>query len=361
MAETQEIQKREENLPALRPARLPYHPIIKKEFGYDEHAWKALVEAIFPSAKTSESVRLALSYCRARKLDPFKRCIHIIPIWDSNKRCEVDTIWPGIGELRTTAHRTGVYAGRDKTEFGPMIEEAWGGGNETVTIKFPEWAQVTVYRMVKKQRVAYAGPQMYWMETFSSVKSGAPNSMWRKRPRGQLDKCAEAAALRAAFPEEVGNDYIDAEAHTGTEQRKSFEAAQENASRMIAAESGSEPIDTNFESDPPCAECKGDPPDLDSDEDTQAKVEAAKKALREAEANAKPAKGKGKKDKSVKSKYHCNNNKCGINFDEDPASNPVKGWQCPKCLIWGVSLNHPEAEPAWSKDNVPDPSITQEP
>ena len=31
--------------------------------------------------------------------------------------------------------------------------------------------------------------------------------MWKKRPRGQLDKAAEAAALRAAFPEELGNDY----------------------------------------------------------------------------------------------------------------------------------------------------------
>ena len=31
--------------------------------------------------------------------------------------------------------------------------------------------------------------------------------MWGKRPRGQLDKCVEAAALRKAFPEELGNVY----------------------------------------------------------------------------------------------------------------------------------------------------------
>ena len=350
MTETQEIEKSEENLPALRPARLPYHPIILKEFGYDKHAWKALVEAIFPAAQTPESIRLALSYCKARKLDPFKRCIHIVPIWDSKKRCLVDTVWPGIGELRTTAHRTGVYAGRDKTEFGPIIEDHWGGDNDKVTVSFPEWAQVTVYRIVKGTRVAYAGPQVYWRETFASIKSGAPNSMWCKRPRGQLDKCAEAAALRSAFPEEVGNDYIDAEAH-GPAQGKSFDEAQENASRMIAAESGSEPIDADFES-----KTLPDPPETDKDEDTQAKVDAAKKKLREAEAEAKAKKGKGKqtkakKDKSAKSKYTC---KCGHNFDVANATDVVKGNQCPKCFSFNVTINNPE------KESEIDPDITEE-
>ena len=31
--------------------------------------------------------------------------------------------------------------------------------------------------------------------------------MWKQRPYGQLEKCAEAAALRKAFPEELGNEY----------------------------------------------------------------------------------------------------------------------------------------------------------
>ena len=190
--------------------RLPYHPAIQERFGIDKSDWMALTTAIFPNAQTTESIVLALAYCKARKLDVFKRCIHIVPIWDSQKRCLVDTVWPGIGELRTTAHRTGCYAGRDKTELGPMIEETWDGN---VKVKFPQWAQVTVYRNIKGKRVAFAGPQVYWLETYGSHKGGAPNSMWQRRPIGQIDKCAEAAALRSAFPEEVGNDYIDAEAH----------------------------------------------------------------------------------------------------------------------------------------------------
>ena len=35
--------------------------------------------------------------------------------------------------------------------------------------------------------------------------------MWKTRKYAQLEKCTEAAALRSAFPEEIGNDYIGEE------------------------------------------------------------------------------------------------------------------------------------------------------
>src|SRR5690348_581336 len=64
--------------------RLPYHPAIEERFGVKAAEWKALVEAVFPLAQSVDSVVLALSYCKARKLDPFKRVVHIVPIWDKN-------------------------------------------------------------------------------------------------------------------------------------------------------------------------------------------------------------------------------------------------------------------------------------
>lgn len=191
-------------LAVFREARLPYHPAIEERFGIDKAGWKALTDAIFPLATSTDSVVLALSYCRARKLDPFKRCVHIVPVWSSEQQKMVDTVWPGIGELRTTAFRTSLYAGRDEAEFGPDVTRKL----DDVEITFPEWCRITVYRICNGQAVAFAGPRVYWLETYATAKRNtvAPNAMWRRRVRGQIEKCAEAAALRAAFPEEIGDD-----------------------------------------------------------------------------------------------------------------------------------------------------------
>ena len=74
------------NLPAIAAERLPYHPAIQERFDIDRSQWRALVEAVFPLAQTIDSIILALSYCRARKLDPFKKNVHIVPIWSSTAR-----------------------------------------------------------------------------------------------------------------------------------------------------------------------------------------------------------------------------------------------------------------------------------
>lgn len=193
----------------FRPPRLPFHPEIEKRFGIEKAEWKALVEAVFPLATSVDSVVLALSYCKARNLDPFKRNIHIVPIWNKQLNRMVDTVWPGIGELRTTAFRTRQYAGRGETVYGPDITKKVG----TVELTFPEWAQVTVNRLVEDKVVSFTGPRVYWMETYAQVGRNdvSPNAMWARRTRGQLEKCAEAAALRAAFPEELGNEYTSDE------------------------------------------------------------------------------------------------------------------------------------------------------
>lgn len=165
--------------------------------------WKVLKETIFPDAK-DQSILMAVDYCKVRGLDILKRPVHLVPIWNSDKKCMIDSVWQGISEIRTTAMRTKEYAGIDETVFGEDVTQDVGG----VMVTFPKYAQVTVYRMIAGQRVAFVGDKTFWLETFAKKKDGSPNAMWKQRPYGQIGKCAEAAALRKAFPEEIGNDYI---------------------------------------------------------------------------------------------------------------------------------------------------------
>lgn len=169
----------------------------------------ALKTSLYPGA-TDESVDMVLAYCRAGGLDPMTKPVHIVPMWVPEKKQGNrvispagmrDVIMPGIELYRTKAHRTGEYAGQDEATFGPTIEENLGGLN----VRYPEWCSVAVYRLVNGNPVRYSA-KAYWLESYATQKrdSDAPNAMWKKRPFGQLEKCAEALALRKAFPEAVG-------------------------------------------------------------------------------------------------------------------------------------------------------------
>lgn len=190
---------------AVAITRIPFPAAAHQAFGLSQGDWKVLCESTFPGAQSENSVLMALAYCRQRGLDIFKRPVHIVPIWDSKKKRMVETVWPGISELRTTAMRTKAYAGRDPTEFGQTVEMTFDKGE---SLQAPEWARMTVYRSHDGERVPYPGPTIYWQETYATAKrdSDAPNAMWRRKPSYMLEKCAEAAALRSAFPEELGGE-----------------------------------------------------------------------------------------------------------------------------------------------------------
>jgi phage recombination protein Bet len=184
---------------------LPWNRGIKRRFGIDRLQWIVLTEVIFPNAASERAIEMALAYCKVRNLDVFKRPVHIVQVHDNVAMRSIDTVWPGISELRTTAMRTGQFAGFDEAEFGPEQEERIGD----IMVRYPEWARCTVYRILSGMRVAFVGPKVFWLETYGREVQDAisPNVIWRRRPKGQLEKCAEAAALRRAFPEELGSEY----------------------------------------------------------------------------------------------------------------------------------------------------------
>lgn len=194
-------------------------------------AIQTLRDSLYPGAK-DESIIMALRYCEAAKLDPLQKPVHLVPMSVKSGRKDEDgyetyetrdVVMPGIGLYRTQAARTGQYAGLSEPEFGPTCtlkyqrkESEWytkENGKRAkrerwvdAELEYPLWCKVVCKRLV--QGVVCEFPAVeYWTENYATAgkTTAAPNSMWERRPRGQIGKCCEAQALRKAFPEAVGS------------------------------------------------------------------------------------------------------------------------------------------------------------
>lgn len=180
------IAKTNQNIPALA---MPEQELLS-----------ILGSSLYPGASQG-SIKMVLSYCKAGGLDPMQKPVHIVPMWDRASGSMRDVVMPGIGLYRTQAARSGQLAGISEPEFGPEQDQNIGGQQ----CRFPEWCRVTVRRELSSGKVADFTAVEYWVENYAvkggKEKSIAPNAMWTKRPRGQLAKCAQAQALRMAFPE----------------------------------------------------------------------------------------------------------------------------------------------------------------
>lgn len=155
-----------------------------------------------------ESVKMVLNYCKAAGLDPMQKPVHIVPMYCSTGKkgkdgkdikAMRDVVMPGIGLYRIQASRDGTYAGANEPEYGDEVSEKIGD----VEIRYPKWCKVTVKRLLKNGSIAEFTAIEFWKENYANKGRGSiePNAMWTKRPYGQIAKCAEAQALRKAFPE----------------------------------------------------------------------------------------------------------------------------------------------------------------
>ena len=210
--------------PALR---IPWSPKVGEmygDMGVNEGTWRALIDMQYGHVDELGPIMLALSYAKARKLDIFKVPVYLVAYWvnTADRRQNEPDKWEkkwrvqnSIGDLRATAFRTGQYAGLSACRWGsrrdlPLTDK---DGKVFRTIQVPEFAQYTVKRFVNDQVCEFEGPEVYWEECYQTAgrKTEMPNEMWMKRKRGQLAKCAEAAALRTAFPEELASMLISEE------------------------------------------------------------------------------------------------------------------------------------------------------
>lgn len=162
--------------------------------------WRTLSNSLYPGAKP-ESVLMVWDYCLSRRLDPMKKPCHIVPleVKIGNTYEWRDVVMPGIYELRTTAQRTGEYLGHSKAVYGPSTKQAG--------VEAPEWCEMIAYRWNATAKMRAEYPVMvFFREVVATKRDGMANSRWSKAPIQMMTKCAEAAAIREAFPDEVGGE-----------------------------------------------------------------------------------------------------------------------------------------------------------
>jgi len=109
--------------------------------------------------------------------------------------------------LRSRAAETGDYAGSDD----PAFEYELQGENA----RYPSDAHVTVWKFVQGERCSFSATAR-WEEYYPGEKQGF---MWRNKPHVMLGKCAEALALRKAFPKQLAGLYIPEELQKEIESR----------------------------------------------------------------------------------------------------------------------------------------------
>lgn len=152
---------------------------------------KIIKDMICKGASTEEMILFG-RVCQNTKLDPFLKQIYGI------MRAGKMTIQASIDGLRLVADRTGNYLPGRKTEF--TYDKNGRIYSATAFVKKfvrGEWHEISA--------------EAIFLEYAPVPNPKYENAFWRDKPHVMLSKCAEALALRKAFPAEMAGVYTKEE------------------------------------------------------------------------------------------------------------------------------------------------------
>jgi len=159
-----------------------------------------LKEQVMRHEGTDAHLLYFMYVCKKVGLDPLAKQIYAVFRRDSRTNTMVMTIQAGIDGFRLVAQRSREYAGQDDIRYLPEDEST----------QYPTKATCTVYRMIGENKVAFTASAR-WSEYCVKNYNGEPQNLWKKMPYLMLGKCAEALALRKAFPNELSGIYTTEE------------------------------------------------------------------------------------------------------------------------------------------------------
>lgn len=170
---------------------------------------RELVRNTVAAGATDVELDYFLAYTTSKGFDPFSKEVWFIKtkgyVKKNGQKVEPKVqIMTGIDGFFRKANENPNYDGCEHN-YGPLIEVPVSAKDapDVKAIFAPEWVESVVHRKDRKlpeRRVAY------WREFAQELVSYYGNlTLWAQKPTVMLEKCADALALRKAFPQELGD------------------------------------------------------------------------------------------------------------------------------------------------------------
>lgn len=203
---------------------------IQDTFGKLTRSQVDLMKRTVAKGATDDELKMFIQVCKGSQLNPFLKQVHFVKRWDSREGREVGAIQVGIDGFRSIAESSNQYAGNDDPIFDGEKEIEYGKDPKK-KITVPVKATVTVYKLMEGQKMAFSATAR-WDEYYPGERIGF---QWHNRPYLMLGKCAEALALRKAFPKLLSGMYAQEEMEKTVQYESADERQQKGFQTLMSA------------------------------------------------------------------------------------------------------------------------------
>lgn len=188
----------------------------------------ALLQQVGVENASDADLAVFFHQCQRTGLDPFARQIYMIGRYDSRKKTTRQTIQTGIDGFRLIARRA-----VDRTGETLSISQPYYATPDGKWLDFWPYSEPPVAAKILVKRGAGEFPAVAMFNEYAArFKDGNLMGLWASKPAVMIGKCAEALALRKAFPQDLSGLY------TGEEMAQADHEPAPVVERVVVPPSG---------------------------------------------------------------------------------------------------------------------------